>query len=140
MTRPVLKPGTNVYFDSIGLDTVIVCIASHSGLFSISWCHACERSGASYLRTSGIRKRSKKHGQPCQILFFFRVQRTDLEKLDLNIRLAPACLIHVCARRTVFQKMKTELFESATLPLAELLLEGKHLKTNIDSGQEFRTI
>ena len=29
----VSEPGSSVYFDFIGLDTVIVCIAPHSGLF-----------------------------------------------------------------------------------------------------------
>ena len=73
MTRPVSESGTSVYFDSIGLETEIVCTVLHSDLFVYyDTIHALI-----YVL------RSNKHGQPCQIPFFrlaFRAQRSDIQK------------------------------------------------------------
>ena len=53
--------------------------------YFISWLHSCERNGTSYLRTA-YAKKSKKHGQPYQMLFQLTF-RAQIEMLDLNIRL-----------------------------------------------------
>ena len=78
-----LSLSLSVYFYFIGLDTANVYIARHFILFVYQAPYLLQkwRLLSAY---AGIPKRSKKHGQPCQILFFGwpsqRAQLADLEK------------------------------------------------------------
>ena len=127
MTGPVSEHVTGVYFDFIGLDTVIVCIAPHSGLFEQRRAMLLKEVAPLIVRTSA--KKIKETF--CQVLFPCWAQRTNLQKAGSEYQLN--CSGNEVGHRTLFIKLElnqSQIFFDIGPSLPNLLWENLYKYIN----------